>query len=112
MGDAVVLGLGSMIGAGVFAAISPAASTAGSGLLVGLAIAALVAYANATSSAQLAAVYPETGGTYGTDGSASAHSGGFWPGRNKPRLTHVPSVPSPTVGSSRGRSGLGWYVCQ
>lgn len=53
-----------MIGAGVFAAIGPAASAAGSGLLIGLAIAALVAYANATSSAQLAAVYPEAGGTY------------------------------------------------
>lgn len=62
--DAVVLGMGSMIGAGVFAAIGPAASAAGSGLLIGLAIAALVAYANATSSAQLAAVYPEAGGTY------------------------------------------------
>jgi APA family basic amino acid/polyamine antiporter len=62
--DAVVLGLGSMIGAGVFAAIGPAADAAGSGLLIGLAIAAVVAYANATSSAQLAAVYPEAGGTY------------------------------------------------
>jgi APA family basic amino acid/polyamine antiporter len=64
VGDAVVLGLGSMIGAGVFAAIGPAADAAGSGLLIGLAIAAVVAYANATSSAQLAAVYPEAGGTY------------------------------------------------
>lgn len=64
VGDAVVLGMGSMIGAGVFAAIGPAASAAGSGLLIGLAIAAVVAYANATSSAQLAAVYPEAGGTY------------------------------------------------
>lgn len=62
--DAVVLGMGSMIGAGVFAAIGPAAAAAGSGLLIGLAIAAVVAYANATSSAQLAAVYPQAGGTY------------------------------------------------
>lgn len=62
--DAVVLGLGSMIGAGVFAAIGPAAASAGTGLLIGLGIAAVVAYANATSSAQLAAVYPEAGGTY------------------------------------------------
>jgi basic amino acid/polyamine antiporter, APA family len=62
--DAVVLGMGSMIGAGVFAAIGPAAAAAGSGLLIGLTIAAAVAYANATSSAQLAAVYPEAGGTY------------------------------------------------
>ncbi len=62
--DAVVIGLGSMIGAGVFAAIGPAAGAAGSGLLVGLAIAGMVAYCNATSSARLAARYPSSGGTY------------------------------------------------
>lgn len=62
--DAVVVGLGSMIGAGVFAAIGPAAREAGSGLLLGLALAAAVAYCNAMSSAQLAALYPESGGTY------------------------------------------------
>lgn len=64
LGDAVVLGLGSMIGAGVFASFGPAAQAAGSGLLLGLALAAAVAYANATSSAQLAALYPQSGGTY------------------------------------------------
>ena len=64
LGDAVVIGLGSMIGAGVFAAIGPAARVAGSGLLLGLAIAAFVAYCNATSSAALAARYPASGGTY------------------------------------------------
>jgi APA family basic amino acid/polyamine antiporter len=62
--DAVVIGLGSMIGAGVFSAIGPAARAAGAGLLLGLMIAAFVAYCNATSSAQLAAIYPESGGTY------------------------------------------------
>lgn len=62
--DAVVIGLGSMIGAGVFAAVGPAAEAAGSGLLVGLVLAAAVAYCNATSSARLAAVYPRSGGTY------------------------------------------------
>lgn len=62
--DAVVIGLGAMIGAGVFAAIGPAARAAGTGLLVGLGIAAVVAYCNATSSAQLAAIYPQSGGTY------------------------------------------------
>jgi APA family basic amino acid/polyamine antiporter len=62
--DAVFIGLGSMIGAGVFAAVGPAAEAAGSGLLVGLAIAAVVAYCNATSSASLAAVHPASGGTY------------------------------------------------
>jgi basic amino acid/polyamine antiporter, APA family len=62
--DAVVIGLGSMIGAGVFAAFGPAAAAAGSGLLVGLGLAAAVAYCNAVASAQLAAQYPTSGGTY------------------------------------------------
>jgi basic amino acid/polyamine antiporter, APA family len=62
--DAVFIGLGSMIGAGVFAAFAPAAQAAGSGLLVGLALAAVVAFGNATSSAQLAAAHPTSGGTY------------------------------------------------
>lgn len=62
--DAVVIGLGSMIGAGIFASFAPAASAAGAGLLIGLAIAAVVAYCNATASAQLAAQYPTSGGTY------------------------------------------------
>lgn len=62
--DAALLGLGAMLGAGVFAAFAPAARAAGAGLLVGLALAAVVAYCNATSSAQLAAVYPVSGGTY------------------------------------------------
>ena len=64
LGDAVFIGLGSMIGAGVFAAYAPAARAAGTGLLIGLAVAAVVAYCNATASAQLAATYPRAGGTY------------------------------------------------
>ncbi|MGW1887942.1 APC family permease [Streptomyces sp. NPDC001970] len=53
-----------MIGAGIFAALAPAAHAAGSGLLISLALAAVVAYCNATSSARLAARYPASGGTY------------------------------------------------
>ncbi|MCX5050369.1 MULTISPECIES: APC family permease [unclassified Streptomyces] len=64
VGDAVVIGLGSMVGAGIFAALGPAARAAGSGLLLGLAVAAVVAYCNATASARLAALYPASGGTY------------------------------------------------
>ena len=62
--DAVVVGLGAMIGVGIFAALAPAAQVAGSGLLVGLMLAAVVAYCNATSSARLAVRYPASGGTY------------------------------------------------
>jgi basic amino acid/polyamine antiporter, APA family len=63
--DAVVVGLGSMLGAGVFVVFAPAAAAAGGmGLLVALALAGFVAFCNATSSARLAARYPESGGTY------------------------------------------------
>ncbi|RVW04238.1 APC family permease [Rhodococcus xishaensis] len=62
--DAITIGLGSMIGAGIFAVLAPAAHAAGAGLLIGLAIAAVVAYCNATSSARLAARYPASGGSY------------------------------------------------
>ncbi|MBI3690675.1 MAG: APC family permease, partial [Mycolicibacterium aromaticivorans] len=50
--------------AGIFVALAPAAAAAGSWLLVGLAVAAVVAYCNATSSARVAARYPQSGGTY------------------------------------------------
>jgi basic amino acid/polyamine antiporter, APA family len=78
--DAVVIGLGSMIGAGVFAAIGPAAAAAGGGLLIGLALAAVVAYCNATSSAQLAAIYPASGGTYVYGRERLGHLWGFLAG--------------------------------
>lgn len=78
--DAVVIGLGSMIGAGVFAAFSPAAQAAGAGLFIGLGIAAVVAYCNATASAQLAAQYPTSGGTYIYGRERLGHWWGFFAG--------------------------------
>ncbi|WP_460573532.1 APC family permease [Humibacter soli] len=76
LGDAVVIGLGSMIGAGIFASFAPAAEAAGVGLLVGLLIAGFIAFCNATSSAQLAAQYPTSGGTY----VYGREQLGAWPG--------------------------------
>ncbi len=75
LADAVSIGLGSMVGAGVFSVWGPALDVAGSGLLVALAIAAVVAYCNATASAQLAAVHPVAGGTYAY---ARAEIGPWW----------------------------------
>ncbi|MFG1889549.1 APC family permease [Micromonospora sp. NPDC049051] len=64
-GDAVVIGLGSMLGAGVFVVFAPAAAAAGgAGLLAALVLAGFIAFCNATSSARLAARLPESGGTY------------------------------------------------
>ncbi|MGO1054683.1 APC family permease [Crossiella sp. CA198] len=62
--DAVTVGLAAMIGAGVFSALGPAAAAAGAGLLPALAIAALIAYCNATSTLRLALRYPTSGGAY------------------------------------------------
>ncbi|MFE5671244.1 APC family permease [Agromyces sp. NPDC056523] len=74
--DTVAIGLAAMIGAGVFAVWAPAAQAAGSWLLVGLAIAALVAFANAGSTAQLAVRSPEAGGAY----RFGRERLGAWPG--------------------------------
>jgi basic amino acid/polyamine antiporter, APA family len=62
--DATAIGLGSMLGAGVFAVFAPAAASAGGWLPVAILVAGFVAYCNAAASAQLAAVYPSSGGTY------------------------------------------------
>ncbi|MHA7294443.1 APC family permease [Arthrobacter sp. HLT1-21] len=62
--DATTVGIASMIGAGVFVVFAPAAAAAGSWLPLAVSIAGFVAYCNAAASAQLAAVHPQSGGTY------------------------------------------------
>jgi APA family basic amino acid/polyamine antiporter len=62
--DAVATGLAAILGAGIFAFIAPAAAIAGPSLIIAFLIAAFVAFCNAFSSAQLAAVFPRSGGTY------------------------------------------------
>ena len=62
--NSIFLGLSSMIGAGLFVNIAPAAIVSSYSLLFGLLIASVLAFSNASSSAQLARLYPETGGTY------------------------------------------------
>lgn len=64
LGGATVVGLAAMLGAGVFVAFAPAAAVAGELLLLSLLVAALLAAANAHSSARLAVRYPTSGGTY------------------------------------------------
>ena len=64
--DATVIGVGSMVGAGIFVVLGPAISTVYNAvpLFLALAMAGVIAFCNATSSAQLAAQYPDSGGTY------------------------------------------------
>ena len=62
--SAVLLGLGSIVGTGIFVSIATATRVAGSGVLVAVALAAVVATCNGLSSAQLAAAHPVSGGAY------------------------------------------------
>ncbi|RUO63296.1 amino acid/polyamine/organocation transporter, APC superfamily [Pseudidiomarina planktonica] len=61
---AILLGLGAIVGTGAYVSIAMATSITGSGVLIAILIAALVAACNGLSSAQLAAVHPVSGGTY------------------------------------------------
>ncbi len=62
--DAIGVGLGAIIGAGIFVVTGIAAGVSGPAFLVGLLVAGIIASFNASSSAQLAAIYPHSGGTY------------------------------------------------
>jgi len=62
--DAVVLGLAAMLGTGVFAVWAPAAAAAGRWLLLAVVLAGVVAVCNATTTADLAAAHPQSGGGY------------------------------------------------
>ena len=61
---ATVVGLGAMLGTGVFAVWTPALALSGRWLLAALLLAAVVAGLNASSTARLAMVHPESGGAY------------------------------------------------
>ena len=80
-GDAVVIGLCAMIGAGVFVVFAPAAQAAGADLIIGLGIAAVVAFCDAVSAAQLAIAYPSSGGAYHFGRIVLGPGGGSLPGR-------------------------------
>ncbi len=60
----MLLGLGSILGTGVFVSVGIAASVAGPSVILAIALAAIVATCNGLSSAQLAASHPVSGGTY------------------------------------------------
>ncbi|MEB3219398.1 MAG: amino acid permease [Nostocales cyanobacterium 94392] len=61
---AIVMGLGSIIGTGVFVSIGIAAGIAGNAVILAVIIGAIVAICNGLNSAQLAANHPVSGGSY------------------------------------------------
>jgi APA family basic amino acid/polyamine antiporter len=64
LGGAVLMGLGSILGTGVFVSIGIAAGITGPSVVLAVALAAAIATCNGLSSAQLAADHPVSGGTY------------------------------------------------
>ena len=62
--SSIYLGLSSMIGAGLFNNIAPTSKISSYGSIIGMLIASSLAFANASSSAQLSSLFPKTGGTY------------------------------------------------
>jgi|JI9StandDraft_1071089.scaffolds.fasta_scaffold00180_15 APA family basic amino acid/polyamine antiporter len=64
LAGATAFGLGAILGTGVFVSVVTATQQHGSTVLVGIALAALAAVCNGLSSAQLAAAFPVSGGTY------------------------------------------------
>lgn len=64
LGGAVMMGLGSILGTGVFVSVGIAAGVAGPSVVLAIGLAGLLAVCNALSSAQLAASHPVSGGTY------------------------------------------------
>jgi basic amino acid/polyamine antiporter, APA family len=64
LGSAMLLGLGSILGTGIFVSLALAVEQAGPYIYYALLLAGLVACANGLSSAQLAASHPVSGGTY------------------------------------------------
>ncbi|MFM2429069.1 MAG: hypothetical protein RLZZ511_282 [Cyanobacteriota bacterium] len=63
-GATIVLGLGSILGTGVFVSLAIATAIAGTQIFLALSLAAGLALCNALSAAQLAAAHPVNGGTY------------------------------------------------
>jgi basic amino acid/polyamine antiporter, APA family len=61
---AIVLGLGAILGTGIFVSLTIATEIAGNGIFIALIVAAIVALGNGLSAAQLAAAHPVSGGTY------------------------------------------------
>ncbi len=75
--DSSFLGFGAIIGAGVFVVTGVASQTAGPAMLVGFVIAGIAALCNALSVAQLARIYPMSGGTYVYAGHCLHPAAGF-----------------------------------
>ncbi|MBE9032627.1 APC family permease [filamentous cyanobacterium LEGE 11480] len=61
---AIILGLGSILGTGVFVSLAIATEISGQGIFIAIGLGATIALCNGLSAAQLATAHPVSGGTY------------------------------------------------
>ncbi len=99
---AVAMGLGSIVGTGIFVTIGTAAGVAGSSLMIAIVLAAIIATCNGLGSAQLAAAHPVSGGTY----EYGYRTLGAWPGR----IAGITFVCAKTASAATAALGFGGYV--
>jgi APA family basic amino acid/polyamine antiporter len=99
---AVAMGLGSIVGTGIFVTIGTATGVAGSSVLLAIMLAAVVASCNGLASAQLAAAHPVSGGAY----EYGYRYLGKWPAR----LAGVTFVCAKTASAATAALGFGGYV--
>lgn len=99
---AVAMGLGSIVGTGVFVTIAIAAGIAGSSVLIAIVLAGIVATCNGLASAQLAAAHPVSGGAYEYGYRYLSR----WPGR----IAGLTFVVAKTASAATAALGFGGYV--
>ncbi len=102
--DITMIGVGAMIGAGIFVLTGIAAGTAGPGLLLAFALNGIVTIFTAMVYAELGSAIPESGGGYLWVKEAFGGSRGSWPagcpGSPTPWLAlSTPSASAPTAPS-------------
>jgi len=99
---AVAMGLGSIVGTGIFVTVGIAAGIAGSSVLIAIVLGAIVATCNGLASAQLAAAHPVSGGSY----EYGYRYLGPWSGR----LAGFTFVVAKTASAATAALGFGGYV--
>jgi basic amino acid/polyamine antiporter, APA family len=103
---AIGLGLGAILGTGVFVSLTIAADIAQSRIFMAIILAAITALCNGLSAAQLAAAYPVSGGAYAYAGKYLHPWAGFTAGW---LFLWAKTASAATAAFGFARYGLAWF---